>query len=65
MAEQKSDTTSEQAFIVFFRLTMGWTLLWVGIHHFGDDKFVLGFLSHVKTFTTCTRRSPIRRLFRH
>jgi len=20
------------------------------IHHFGDDKFVLGFLSHVKTF---------------
>jgi hypothetical protein len=21
-----------------------------GIHHFGDDKFVLGFLSNVKTF---------------
>jgi thiosulfate dehydrogenase [quinone] large subunit len=29
---------------------MGWTFLWAGIHHFGDDKFVLGFLSNVKTF---------------
>jgi len=29
---------------------MGRTFLWAGIHHFGDDKFVLGFLSHVKTF---------------
>jgi thiosulfate dehydrogenase [quinone] large subunit len=50
MPAQKSDATSEQAFIVFFRLTMGWTFLWAGIHHFGDDKFVAGFLSHVKTF---------------
>src|SRR5271169_4617397 len=41
---------SEKALIVFFRLTMGWTFLWAGIHHFGDDKFVVGFLSHVKTF---------------
>lgn len=40
----------EQAFIVFFRLTMGWTFLWAAIHHYGDDHFVLGFLSHVKTF---------------
>jgi len=46
---------SEKALIVFFRLTMGWTFLYAGIHHFGDDKFVTGFLSHVKTFTTCTR----------
>ena len=50
MSEQKSDVTMDQGFIVFFRLTMGWTFLWAGIHHFGDDKFVLGFLSHVKTF---------------
>jgi thiosulfate dehydrogenase (quinone) large subunit len=42
--------SSEKALAVFFRLTMGWTFLWAGIHHFGDDKFVLGFLSHVKTF---------------
>ena len=41
---------SEKAIIVFFRLTMGWTFLYAGIHHFGDDKFVIGFLSHVKTF---------------
>jgi len=40
----------EKSLIVFFRLTMGWTFLWAGIHHFGDDKFVIGFLSHVKTF---------------
>mgnify|MGYP001282620338 CR=1 FL=1 len=26
-----------------------WTFLWAGIHHFGDDKFVVGFLSHTKT----------------
>ena len=50
MSEQKSDLTMDQGFIVFFRLTVGWTFLWAGIHHFGDDKFVLGFLSHVKTF---------------
>ena len=51
MSQQpKSDYTPDEFFIVFFRLTMGWTFLWAGIHHFGDDKFVLGFLSHVKTF---------------
>src|ERR1700730_16993103 len=50
MSEQKSDLTMDQGFIVFFRLTMGWTFLWAGIHHFGDDRFVLGFLSHVRTF---------------
>jgi len=40
----------EKPLIVFFRLTMGWTFLYAGIHHLGDDKFVIGFLSHVKTF---------------
>jgi len=50
MPRDKSDANADQIFILFFRLTMGWTFLWAGIHHFGDDQFVLGFLSHVKTF---------------
>jgi thiosulfate dehydrogenase (quinone) large subunit len=50
MSQQSSDSSLEQNLIVFFRLTMGWTFLWAGIHHFGDDQFVVGFLSHVKTF---------------
>ena len=50
MSQDKTLSNADQIFIVFFRLTMGWTFLWAGIHHFGDDKFVLGFLSHVKTF---------------
>jgi thiosulfate dehydrogenase (quinone) large subunit len=50
MPQEKSGYSTEQVLIVFFRLTMGWTFLWAGIHHFGDDKFVLGFLSNVKTF---------------
>ena len=50
MTQQRTDSSIEQVLIVFFRLCMGWTFLWAGIHHFGDDKFVLGFLTHVKTF---------------
>jgi thiosulfate dehydrogenase [quinone] large subunit len=50
MSRDHTDSTLEQALIVFFRLCMGWTFLWAGIHHFGDDKFVIGFLSNVKTF---------------
>jgi thiosulfate dehydrogenase [quinone] large subunit len=50
MSRDQTNSHAEQVLIVFFRLTMGWTFLWAGIHHFGDDKFVLGFLSHVKTF---------------
>ena len=47
---QETRSNAEKYFIVFFRLTMGWTFLYAAIHHFGDDKFVVGFLSHVKTF---------------
>ena len=47
---QETRSNAEKCFIVFFRLTMGWTFLYAAIHHFGDDKFVVGFLSHVKTF---------------
>jgi thiosulfate dehydrogenase [quinone] large subunit len=50
MSPQKTDSNLEQTLIVFFRLTIGWTFLWAAIHHFGDDKFVVGFLSHTKTF---------------
>jgi len=45
-----SNSNAEQVLIVFFRLCMGWTFLWAGIHHFGDDKFVVGFLGNIKTF---------------
>jgi hypothetical protein len=27
---------SEKTLIAFFRITMGWTFLYAGIHHFGD-----------------------------
>ena len=50
MPQQQTQSDTDKFFILFFRLTMGWTFLWAAIHHFGDDKFVLGFLSHVKTF---------------
>jgi thiosulfate dehydrogenase [quinone] large subunit len=50
MSQKNSHSNTEQVLIVFFRLCMGWTFLWAGIHHFGDDKFVVGFLSNVKTF---------------
>jgi thiosulfate dehydrogenase (quinone) large subunit len=50
MSQEISESNGEKLFIVFLRLCMGWTFLWAGIHHFGDPNFVLGFLSHVKTF---------------
>ncbi|HZP78839.1 MAG TPA: DoxX family protein [Pseudolabrys sp.] len=50
MSQGNTRSNAEQVLILFFRLTIGWTFLWAGIHHFGDGKFVLGFLSHVKTF---------------
>ena len=40
----------EKGLLVFFRLALGWTFLWAAIHHFGDNEFVPGFLSHTKTF---------------
>ena len=50
MSNHKPESALEQFLIVFFRVTVGWTFLFAAIHHFGDDKFVAGFLSHVKTF---------------
>ena len=45
-----TESPVERGLIVFFRLTMGWTFLYAGIHHFGDWNFVGGFLGHTKTF---------------
>ena len=50
MSEAIHRTGLERALILFFRLTIGWTFLYAAIHHFGDDNFVIGFLSHTKTF---------------
>jgi thiosulfate dehydrogenase (quinone) large subunit len=50
MLKETSETNTERFLIIFFRLAIGWTFLWAAIHHFGDDKFVTGFLSHSKTF---------------
>jgi thiosulfate dehydrogenase [quinone] large subunit len=50
VSKNDSHSNTEQVLIFFFRLCMGWTFLWAGIHHFGDDKFVVGFLANIKTF---------------
>jgi len=50
MSHTESQSGLEPAIIIFFRLTVGWTFLYAAIHHFGDDRFVAGFLSHTKTF---------------
>ena len=50
MSQENSHSNTEQVLIVFFRLCMGWTFLWAAIHHFGDNQFVTGFLTHTKTF---------------
>src|SRR5690348_12807280 len=50
MSQTESEFRLEQAIVLFFRLTVGWTFLYAAIHHFGDDRFVVGFLSHTKTF---------------
>ena len=45
-----TESPIERGLIVFFRLTIGWTFLYAGIHHFGDWGFVGGFLGKTKTF---------------
>ena len=43
-------TSFDRFVIFFFRIAMGWTFFYAAVHHFGDTKFVEGFLSHTKTF---------------
>jgi thiosulfate dehydrogenase (quinone) large subunit len=50
MTETATRSGVDNALLVFFRLAIGWTFLWAAIHHFGDNNFVAGFLSHTKTF---------------
>lgn len=50
MLKEHSESGVESFLIVLFRVSIGWMFLWASIHHFGDDKFVTGFLSHTKTF---------------
>lgn len=46
-----TDSTSERALIVFFRLTMAWTFLYAASHQvFVPGWSVAGFLDHTKTF---------------
>ena len=46
-----TESTSDRAYIVFFRLTMAWTFLYAASHQVFDPSFsVVGFLSHTKTF---------------
>jgi thiosulfate dehydrogenase [quinone] large subunit len=45
------DVKLERAYIVFFRLAMGWTFLYAASHQiFVPDWSVIKFLSHTKTF---------------
>src|SRR5215470_10888061 len=43
-------TAFDKTVLFLLRVLMGWTFLYAAIHHFGDGKFVEGFLSHTKTF---------------
>src|SRR5690348_2444734 len=45
------ESSTERAFILFFRLAMAWTFLYSASHQiFVPDWSVAGFLSHTKTF---------------
>jgi len=45
-----SESRAERAILFCLRIAFGWTFLYAAIHHLGDDRFVVGFLSHTKTF---------------
>jgi thiosulfate dehydrogenase (quinone) large subunit len=41
---------AERTLVFLLRVALGWVFLWAAIHHYGDDTYVAGFLSHTKTF---------------
>lgn len=46
-----SDSSTDRAFILFFRIAMAWTFLYAASHQVFDPSWtVVGFLSHTKTF---------------
>ena len=50
MSDLDKNDTAERALIFLLRVSLGWVFLWAAIHHYGDDSYVAGFLSHTKTF---------------
>jgi thiosulfate dehydrogenase (quinone) large subunit len=40
----------EKAMLFGIRVCVGWVFLWAAIHHYGNDTYVGGFLSHTRTF---------------
>jgi thiosulfate dehydrogenase [quinone] large subunit len=50
MSPTRTNETIERSLIFLLRVSIGWFFLWAAIHHFGDDAYVGGFLSHTKTF---------------
>jgi thiosulfate dehydrogenase (quinone) large subunit len=50
MSVSYTNEKAERGLILALRLMVGWVFLWAAIHHFGDDAYVAGFLSHTKTF---------------
>ena len=50
MSELYTNEKAERFLIVLLRVMAGWVFLWAAIHHYGDDSYVAGFLSHTKTF---------------
>jgi thiosulfate dehydrogenase (quinone) large subunit len=45
-----TQSATNRTILFLFRILMGWTFLYAGIHHFGDNGFVVGFLNRTKTF---------------
>lgn len=50
MMSDSTNESIERSLIFLLRVSIGWFFLWAAIHHFGDDAYVGGFLSHTKTF---------------
>ncbi len=50
MSSNRTNESIERSLIFLLRVSIGWIFLWAAIHHFGDDAYVGGFLSHTKTF---------------
>jgi len=45
-----TNASIERGLIFLLHIAIGWVFLWAAIHHFGDNAYVGGFLSHTKTF---------------
>jgi thiosulfate dehydrogenase [quinone] large subunit len=50
MSDLHNNDHAERILVFLLRVSLGWVFLWAAIHHYGDDSYVAGFLSHTKTF---------------